>query len=109
MRHQGSLPAAYISRLEGMDLDEIAIEAANYRSDGKLCGTATALILRWIRQNFPAGVVKDFMASYREAWQAEKAARAAGRSCRPSDRPVKGGRRIYRRDSRDRLGFALSY
>jgi len=109
MRHQGTLPSGYINQLEEMSLNEVAIEAARYRSDGKLNGTSTALILRWVRHNFPAGVVNDFMATYREAWRSEKAARAEGRSCRPDNRPVKGGRRVHRRNSHDRNGFALSY
>jgi hypothetical protein len=108
-RHQGTLPTEYIARLEKMSLDEIAVEAARFRSDHRPCGTSTALILRWIRQNFPADVVKDFMANYREAWRIEKSARAEGCSSRPADRPVKGGRFRYRRNSRDRAGFVLSY
>jgi len=107
MRHQGTLPAQYTQRLEEMSLDEIAIEAAHLRSDGRLCGTSTALILRWLRRTSPADF-EIFMALYRDAWQAEKSARIEGKSRRPADRPVKGGRRV--RNSRDRHGFvALSY
>jgi len=67
MRHQGTLPAQYTQRLEEMSLDEIAIEAAHLRSDGRLCGTSTALILRWLRRTSPADF-EIFMALYREAW-----------------------------------------
>jgi len=108
-RHVGTLPQEYVSKLERLSLPEIAAEAAKYRSDGKRCGTATALILRWafahrISRN-DAGARAWFLALYTKAWEAEKADRAAGKSCRPDTRPARGGRNVGRRMSA-RMGFA---
>ncbi|MGH7157030.1 MAG: hypothetical protein ACREGG_02885 [Candidatus Saccharimonadales bacterium] len=109
-RHEGILPDTYKQKLRGMTLHEIAAEAARLRSDGKRCGTATALILRWtIQHKLAPGARSYFLNLYSNAWLAEKAARAANLSGRPEDRPAKGGQWRARRDSRIRHGFAHSY
>lgn len=105
-RHCGVLPDEYKQKLKGMTLHEIAAEAAKFRSDGKRCGTATALILRWTIINRLAPDAKDyFLALYNKAWMVEKDARRHEQSARPQNRPVRGGRRYPMRDSRDRHGF----
>jgi hypothetical protein len=109
-RHEGTLPDTYKQQLEGMTIEEIAIEAARMRSDGRICGTATARMLKWTKHH-KTGLEgeKAFMELYRQAWNAEKEARAEGRSARPENRPVKGGRFRPHRNSRDRHDFAYSY
>ncbi len=107
-RHFGILPDEYRRLLESMTLPKIAAEAARFRADGKRCGTATALIIRWVFTHRIA--VGDKSASnwfhklYREAWAREKAARCREQSARPTARPVMGGRR--RRERAGRLSFA---
>lgn len=106
--HSGTLPPYYIEKLEGMDLQEIAAEAALMRSDGGRCGTATAKILAWVRGRLDAETFKDFMKEYVQAWVAERQARAEGKSSRPIRRPVKGGR-LRPRSADVRPGSLVSY
>jgi hypothetical protein len=109
-RHLGTLSESYKQELDAKSIEDIAALAAKLRSDGRTCGTATAKILEWAkRHKVSPDAVNVFMALYRAAWTAEKAARAAGRSTRPENRPVKGGRHRLR-GRRDRVGFvAHSY
>jgi hypothetical protein len=104
LRHVGTLPDSYKAQLENMSLEEIAIEAARYRSDFKRCGTATALILRWTIAN---KIKKDernaFLGLYSKAWDREKEARAQGRAERPAARPAMGSRGPIRRDRSNRF------
>ena len=98
----------YKKKLGRMPLSEIAEEAARFRSNGRRCGTATALILRWAIKNKVARTPDArnfFFGLYRSAWGAEKAAREEGRSERPEIRPAMGCRSS--RDSRryPRMGF----
>jgi hypothetical protein len=93
MRHTGTLPADYQSRLENMSLREIAIEAAQFRSDHRDPGTMTALILRWVRRRYTSGVYHRFLRLYSACWNAERVARDEKLSARPAHRPVMGGRK----------------
>ena len=95
MCHNGQLPDSYKLRLTGLSLTEIAAEAAKFRSDSKhRPGTSTTLILRWTITNLVSDqeTKNHFLGLYREAWKAEKAARHAGTSRRPTERPVVGAR-----------------
>ncbi len=104
-RHNGVLPLDYQQKLAGMTPEAIAAEAALMRGSAKRPGTATACILRWAH-NCLSGTADDaargFNKLYIQAWEAEKQARAEGRSQRPSpaDRPVVGGRRLRSRAPR---------
>lgn len=96
-----ALPAHYVDQLESMTLIEIAREAARFRSDGRRPGTASHLIICWVRAVRPASFNR-FQALYRKAWTFEKQVRANLRP-RPSLRPVVGSRQ---RTERVRHGFA---
>lgn len=92
-RHIGQLPETYIEKLEKMSRFEIAIEAARLRSDGRLPGTATALILRWVRRTSATKeLYHSFERVYSACWAAEQTARRESLSARPVSRPVRGGR-----------------
>lgn len=81
-----------------MELSEIASEAARFRSDHKRCGTATALILRWVVEHkLPPGAAVLWNSLYQQAWSREKELRSRGESQRPEQRPAKDGRRRYQR------------
>lgn len=108
-RHIGVLPPDYRQRLEAMSLEEIAVEAARYRSDFKRPGTATALILRWTIVNRIGSTQEEecsrFLRLYATAWKIEKMMRLRGESSRPAIRPVMGGFRYRSRKERE-LKFA---
>lgn len=106
--YSGQLSSEYIARLKSMTLEEAGAEAAKYRSDYKRPGTATHLILRWVCTNRTSSrkQADSFRLLYSQAWEAEKIARADGRSERPTNRPAMGGRRRRLSRSERRAGFA---
>jgi len=108
MRHFGMLTSEYDSRLEEMSLQEIAIEAAKFRSDGKLPGTATALILRKVRHKYSVDTYHKFLRVYSACWAAEQVARREALSARPANRPAKGGRSRQRASHRRGMSHVLA-
>lgn len=106
-RHDGTLSKEYQEKLSRMSLSEVMTEAARFRSDGRRCGTATALILRWAIRHTSSDATLLVNELYQKAWNEEKALRLNGQSSRPAQRPATGGR-TRRRDRDNRHSFAYS-